>query len=75
MRCTDCGAPLSYDEIGLTKKLVRRDAQNCFCLPCLAKKFDVPESRLREKTEEYRAAGCLLFVQPEGLKGSREESR
>lgn len=60
--CKNCRSPVSSDEAGLTKKLVRRDATEFFCLPCLAKKFDVSEERLKEKIEEFRAAGCLLFV-------------
>ncbi len=63
MTCKKCGAPVSYDEMGLNKKLVRRNAAEFLCLPCLAAKLDVSEARLREKTEEYRKAGCLLFAQ------------
>lgn len=63
MNCTKCGAAVSYDEAGLNKKLIRRDLTEFLCLKCLSEKLDVPVSRLQEKTEEYRAAGCLLFAQ------------
>ena len=65
MLCKHCGRPVSYDEMGLNKKLIRRDAEEFFCLCCLSKKLNVSEERLREKTEEYRRAGCLLFAQRE----------
>lgn len=62
MQCFQCGKALSYDEIGLTRKLVRRDATECLCLTCLSRKFGVSVSCLQEKIEEYRAAGCRLFA-------------
>lgn len=65
MYCKRCGRPVSYDEAGLNKKLIRRDASEFLCLACLADRFGVTEERLREKTEEYRKSGCLLFVQGE----------
>ncbi len=66
MQCFQCGKALSYDEIGLTRKLVRRDATECLCLTCLSRNFGVSVSRLQEKIEEYRAAGCS--PRPESLK-------
>ena len=71
MLCKHCGRPVSYDEMGLNKKLIRRDAEEFFCLCCLSKKLNVSEERLREKTEEYRRAGCLLFAQREKERTSR----
>lgn len=65
MQCFQCGKALSYDEIGLTRKLIRRDAVQCLCIGCLSRKFGVSVSRLQEKIEEYRAAGCSLFAAPE----------
>ena len=63
--CLDCGAVLSPDDIGATKKLINRGAVEFFCLPCLAKRFGVSEEKLREKIEYWRSTGCLLFVQTE----------
>lgn len=57
MNCSVCGAVLSADERALGKKFGLGD----FCLPCFSRKLDVPVSRLLEKIEEFRRAGCLLF--------------
>ena len=59
--CVKCGAVLDKDDIGAHKKLVNRGAQSFMCVKCLARHFDVPEQRIREKIEEFRAQGCLLF--------------
>ena len=61
--CTACGKPLSDDEVGLHKKLVNRGATEFMCITCLGKRFCCPEERLREKIEEWRASGCMLFAQ------------
>ena len=63
MNCVNCGVPISYDEAGLSKKLINRNTVNLFCLACLARQFGVSEERLKEKIEEYRKAGCMLFAQ------------
>ena len=62
MNCGGCGAPLSFDAVGMSGKLIRRNAEICFCYPCLAKKFDVSVARLKEKADEYRRSGCALFA-------------
>ena len=59
--CVKCGAVLDKDDIGAHKQLVNRGAQSFMCVKCLARHFDVPEQRIREKIEEFRAQGCLLF--------------
>ena len=59
--CIVCGCTLKPDEIALTKKLINRGAERYMCLPCLARKFDVPEVILREKIIQYREMGCTLF--------------
>ena len=59
--CTACGRELTPDEIALTKKLVSRGAESFFCLSCLAEKFAVSESLLREKIDQFRKMGCTLF--------------
>ena len=59
--CVKCGAVLGKDDIGAHKKLVNRGAQSFMCVKCLARHFDVPEQKIREKIEEFRAQGCLLF--------------
>ncbi len=59
--CIKCGKQVSADEIGATRKMINRSATEFFCLSCLAERFDVKESLLHEKIEEWRAYGCTLF--------------
>ena len=67
--CTQCGVPVTRDEIGLTKKLINRGAREYLCIECLAKMFECPTDALRVKIEEWRAAGCALFVDLSHLTG------
>ncbi len=67
-RCVSCGAALTLDETGLTRKLINRGADRFLCLSCLARRFDVTEETLREKIAQFRAMGCTLFP-PEGAEG------
>ena len=64
-RCTVCGAVLTQDDVGATRKLINRGATEYQCVPCLAKHFHVGEEKLREKIEEWRAYGCSLFPSKE----------
>ena len=50
------------DEIGLFKKLVNRGADKFMCIECMSEYFEVSESALRDKIEQYRNMGCTLFV-------------
>ena len=59
--CACCSRELVPDEIGLTKKLINRGAKEYFCLSCLARRFDVPESALIDKIAQFRWMGCTLF--------------
>jgi len=62
MNCICCERPVTYNEIGLTKRLLGRDSTRFYCRTCLAKLLGVSEKRLEEKQREYLAAGCTLFV-------------
>jgi len=59
--CSRCSAPLSRNEIGLTRKLINRGATSFYCLSCLADHFQVPVQVLEEKIREFREMGCTLF--------------
>ena len=59
--CVKCGAKLEKDDVGAHKKLIDRGAASFMCVKCLAAHFEVPEQKIREKIEEFRAQGCLLF--------------
>lgn len=60
--CYVCGkSPLSKDEIGITKKLINKNAKELFCLTCLAEHLEVTEEELLDKIEEFKNEGCTLF--------------
>ena len=59
--CRKCGKTLTYDEIGIHKKMINRGATQFFCLACLAAYTGSTEERLRERIEHFRKQGCLLF--------------
>ncbi len=64
-RCTECEIELTRDEIGLYLKTVSRNAESFLCPACLAKKWNVPESDMRDMIERFRRAGCTLFDKKE----------
>ncbi len=62
MTCAACGrAPLTRDEIGLSKKLISRGTEICYCIDCLAGRFRVTRAQLTEMAEAFRSGGCTLF--------------
>lgn len=60
-RCVACGAPVTADEIGLTKKLINRGTTEFYCIRCLSGRFRVREENLREMIIRFRKQGCTLF--------------
>ncbi len=59
--CICCGKALSRNDVGATKKLINRGAEEFLCIPCLAQKFKVSEDLIYKKIEEWREQGCMLF--------------
>ena len=60
--CYVCGKEnISKDEIGLTKKLIDKNAKQYYCLACLADYLEVTEEELLDKIEDFKAEGCTLF--------------
>ena len=59
--CKNCGRKLTADEIALHKKLICRGAKEFLCLTCLSEFYDCKEQLLKEKIEQFRKDGCLLF--------------
>lgn len=60
--CFVCGkSPLSKDEIGLTRKIIDRNASSFYCLTCLAEYLEVSEEELVAKIEDFKNEGCTLF--------------
>ncbi len=66
-RCAACGRILSRDETAITKKLVNRGATHFYCVTCLAARFQVTEADINEKIAWFRAQGCTLFTNEEGV--------
>lgn len=60
--CYVCGkSPLSKDEVGITRKLINKNAKELLCLSCLAEHLEVTEEELLDKIEEFKDEGCTLF--------------
>ena len=59
--CASCGAPLSRDEIAVTKKLINRGARSFYCVSCLAKYFDVTPQDILDRIVYFKQTGCTLF--------------
>ena len=60
--CAICGKEsLSKNEVGLTKKLLDKDAKRFFCLDCLAGYLETDTEFLLAKIEEFKEQGCQLF--------------
>lgn len=60
--CYVCGKEsLSFNEIGLCKKLLGRNIERFFCIACLADNMEVTEEQLRDKIEDFKSQGCTLF--------------
>lgn len=60
--CHRCGNKISTNEIGLNIKFFGKGVTEYLCLSCLAEYFSVSEDLLKEKIEQYKKNGCLLFV-------------
>lgn len=59
--CIKCGKKLTFDEIGLHKKMVNRGATEYMCITCISQHFKISEENLRDKIEYFRRTGCTLF--------------
>ena len=62
-KCYVCGqAPLTKNEIGLTKKLIDKKTSSFYCIDCLAEYLEVTTEELEAKIEEFKEEGCTLFT-------------
>ena len=62
MDCHNCRKKLERDEIALSYKLISRAARNCYCMDCLGKQFHLKTEQLQKLAEQFRQAGCTLFL-------------
>ena len=61
-KCYACGRELTQkNELGLNKKLLDPETKTFYCFDCLAEYLEVDAKFLREKIEEFKAQGCVLF--------------
>ena len=60
--CCECGKKLRKDETALTRKLVDMDAEEFYCLDCLAEFIGCTVQDLNEKIQEFKEQGCTLFL-------------
>ena len=59
--CYKCGAEVSFNEIGLNKKLVNRGVERFLCFSCLGEEFKMTRQTLDKMIVRFRKAGCVLF--------------
>ncbi len=60
--CCDCGKTLKKDEVALTRKLIDPDAEDFYCLDCMAEYIGCTVEDLKEKIVEFKEQGCTLFL-------------
>ncbi len=60
--CCDCGKALKKDEVALTRKLIDPDAEDFYCLDCMAEYIGCTVEDLKEKIVEFKEQGCTLFL-------------
>ena len=60
--CFICGKEkLTFNEVGLNKKLIGKEIKRFHCIKCLAEYLDVSVEELKERIIEFKEAGCILF--------------
>lgn len=59
--CKKCDKRLSYDEIGIHKKLLGRGATEYFCFDCLAEHLKTTVDELKRLIVVFREQGCAFF--------------
>lgn len=60
--CISCGKKdLDKNTIGLNKKLLGKDITNFYCIDCLANYLGCTVEDLKDKIEEFKDEGCILF--------------
>lgn len=62
MICKQCANPLTYNEVGLNKKLVGKTQTEFYCKRCLAEFLNVSSELLDKKQRQFIDSGCCLFV-------------
>lgn len=61
MKCIECGADLTSDDIGCYLKFKNRMATEYKCIPCFAVELKTTEEYLRGRVEFLKRNGCRMF--------------
>ena len=60
--CMECGGELLSDDISIHRKLIQRNAEEFYCIDCLAKRFKCTRTDVEKLIAYYRESGeCTLF--------------
>lgn len=62
-KCRFCSKPVDKDTIALNKKLINRSmpTDSIVCIQCMADTLGCTVDDLRDKIEDYKSEGCILF--------------
>lgn len=62
IKCISCFKErIDKDTVALNKKLLGKETENFYCLPCLARYLNTTVEELLDKIEEFKEEGCALF--------------
>ena len=61
-KCKDCNALLDKNCVALNIKLLTDNKEDFLCLTCLSDFFDCSIDDLKIKIQEFKEAGCTLFL-------------
>ena len=60
--CMECGGELFADDIAIHRKLIMRNAEEFYCIDCLAEHFRCTRADVEKLIAYYRESGeCTLF--------------
>lgn len=59
--CINCDVELTYEEIGIYKKLINRASKEYMCKNCLAEELNVSTEMIDRKIKQFKEQGCILF--------------
>ena len=59
--CKKCSAVLSFNEVGLNKKLIDMEPKDFLCKSCLSEYFNCSVELMDKKIQHFLYLGCTLF--------------
>lgn len=61
VNCFVCEKEISFNEVGLNKKLIGENLKKFHCIQCLADYLEISVEDLEERITEFKDSGCILF--------------